>query len=123
MALPLSHLHLHVHDLPRAVAWYRQQLGLHLTRDLGDLVFLGDDRGFDLALALDPHAAPLPDWFHFGCRLASADAVRAAYARAQASGVAIASPLAEHEGEFVTVRLADPDGHRVEVYFEPAPGS
>lgn len=121
MALPLNHLHLHVADVDRSVAFYENQLGLKVTQRFGDLVFLGDGRGFDLALAPDTDAErqSLPSWFHFGCHLETVEAVREAHARLSAAGVVIAAELADH-GDYVTFTAEDPDGHGIEIYCDPS---
>lgn len=126
MSLPVNHLHLHVLNVERSVAFYERHLQLTVTARFGALVFLGDGRGFDLALA--PHApagagsAPqhLPAWFHFGCHLATPDDVRQAHVRLEASGVPMHAPLREHEGGFITFSIRDPDGIGIEIYCDPA---
>ncbi len=75
---------------------------------------LGNDAGDLLALfAGDPPAEPLQA-FHFGFELASAEAVRAERERLRAAGV---SEL-EWEDEWMTrLRVADPDGYGVELFY------
>ena len=51
-------------------------------------------------------------------RLDTAAEVEALHARMAAEGVAIRHPL-EAEPDFVWFRCADPDGHLIEIYWEP----
>ena len=114
----LNHLHLHVASLERAREFYAAWFGLRAHVTHGDILFMRDDAGLDLALA--PSAEPdiLPPWFHFGFRLDTAAEVEALHARMAAEGVAIRHPL-EAEPDFVWFRCADPDGHLIEIYWEP----
>ena len=121
MAMPLNHLHLHVADVDRSVAFYEEHLGLRVKQRFGELVFLGDGRGFDLAIAPDVEGTPMPRWFHFGCHLGSQDEVRTAFERLEAAGVTIARPLEDH-GDYVTFTAADPDGYGIEIYFDDSLG-
>jgi catechol 2,3-dioxygenase-like lactoylglutathione lyase family enzyme len=61
----------------------------------------------------------MPPWFHFGLRLDSAQRVRAMLADMQAEGVTIVKSIYEDD-EFASFRCADPDGHPIEIYWEPA---
>src|SRR5207247_542426 len=112
-----NHLHLHVRDSALSQRFYESWFEFRPHARHGDLVFLRNAHGFDLALMPDPEPARLPDWFHFGFRLESADAVRRLYARMKSDGVAFRRPLHE-DGDLVSFRCEDPDGHAVEVYWE-----
>jgi len=117
--MQINHLHLHVGDVARAAAFYGRAFGLreHVWHE--DVLFLRDDAGMDLALA--PGApGELPGWFHFGFRLETPQAVRDLHARLTAEQVTMRSPLSE-EPDFVWFRCEDPDGHGIEVYWEPQP--
>jgi hypothetical protein len=81
------------------------------------LTFRTDDLGFDLALMEDDAPAPMPPWFHFGRKLASAGAVRALHVSMHVAGVGIAQPLDEDEA-FASFRALDPDRHPIEFYWE-----
>jgi catechol 2,3-dioxygenase-like lactoylglutathione lyase family enzyme len=112
--MQLNHLHLHVADVDRAAAFYGRWFGLapHVTH--GDVLFLRDDAGLDLALAPGPPDL-MPPWFHFGFRL---DGAQAVHGRLAAGGEAIRAAISE-EPDFVWFRCSDPDGHLIEVYWEP----
>ena len=73
--MDINHLHLGVDGIDRSRAFY-EKLGFRADTWHGDALFLVNDEGFELALA--PHGrADMPEWFHVGAKLASADAVRA----------------------------------------------
>jgi catechol 2,3-dioxygenase-like lactoylglutathione lyase family enzyme len=117
----LNHLHLHVLDLARSQAFYERWFGFRHHVDHGTIRFLRDEAGLDLALAPAGAVETLPRWFHFGFRLADGPAVRDLRSRMTEAGV----PLVEggsYDGEdFVTFRIEDPDGYRIEVYWEEEP--
>jgi catechol 2,3-dioxygenase-like lactoylglutathione lyase family enzyme len=114
----INHLHLKVASVERARAFYARFFGLADFVWHGEMLFMRDDAGMDLALAPEPAAAPLPDWFHFGFRLADATAVEGLHDLMAAEGASITEPLTT-AGDLTFFRCADPDGHPIEVYFEP----
>ena len=116
----LNHLHLHVASVPRAADFYRRWFGMRELVWHGDMVFMRDPAGMDLALAPAEQVEPMPPWFHFGFRLEGRDAVGALCARMAAEGVTIATPVTTH-GELTFFRCADPDGYELEIYYEPDP--
>jgi len=119
--MQINHLHLHVADVDRAAAFYGRAFGLrpHVWHE--DVLFLRDEAGMDLALA--PGAPDeLPAWFHFGFRLETPQAVRDLFARLSSAGDDMAEPLSE-AADFVWFRCRDPDGHAIEVYWEPQPAA
>ena len=120
--MPLNHLHLHVRDVARSVAFYERHLGLRQKQRFGDVVFLGDDAGFDLAIAPDEEGTQLPGWFHFGCRLEDVSAVTEAHDRMAEAGVGIERPLQHYDGGYSTFVALDPDGIGIEIYCDPSLG-
>lgn len=118
----LNHLHLKVRSVDRARAFYARFFGLTDHVWHGEMLFMRDDAGMDLALAPAVDAAPLPEWFHFGFRLESAEAVERLHGALAEGGATITQPLTA-EPDFVFFRCADPDGHPIEVYWEPEPSS
>lgn len=116
--MQLNHLHLHVASVDEAAAFYTGHFGFRrrAVQDDGTL-FLRDAGGMDLALAAGP-PDDFPPWAHFGFRLERPEAVRELYGRLTADDVTIRHPL-EEEPDFVWFRCADPDGHLIEVYWEP----
>jgi catechol 2,3-dioxygenase-like lactoylglutathione lyase family enzyme len=59
----------------------------------------------------------LPPWFHFGFFVESVDACRDLYERMQHDQVTIVHPFVPEP--FAYYFFADPDGHVIQVYFDP----
>lgn len=115
--MELKHLHIHVRDRNVAERFYRQWFGLTVARRGASLTFMNDEAKFDLALMDDPSPHALPPWFHFGFRLATAEAVATLHERMSVARVSIVKPLYKDES-LVSYRCLDPDGHGIEVYWE-----
>ena len=120
MAKSLLHLGLLVRDQPRSLRFYEAYFGFDAAsarRYPDGTVIVRNTQGFDLAL--HPGAPPerFPTFLHFGFQLPDADAVGALLARMEADGV----PIVERwkEPGYVAFKCLDPDGWRVEVYWEP----
>lgn len=114
----LKHLHLHVRDLGIAEGFYRDWFGLTVSRRYEGLTFLTDDDRFDLALMKDDAPAAMPAWFHFGFRLPARADVAALHERMRDAAVSIVRPLSGDDA-LASFRCGDPDGHVIEVYWEP----
>ena len=116
----LNHIHLHVLSVERARDFYATCLGPkpHVTH--GDILFMRDDAGVDLALAPAKTLGPFPAWFHIGFRLNAGADVAALHDKLTAAGETIRQTLTT-EPDVVVFRCADPDGHLIEVYWEPEP--
>ena len=113
------HLNLTVTDLERSIAFYRRWLrfGPEDRRFPDGTIFLRDSDGTDLAL--HPGGEVPTDAlarFHFGFRRESGEEVRSLHAELHAAGV----PICEFDDDvdLVSVKLQDPDGYLVEVYWE-----
>ncbi|GII04478.1 hypothetical protein Pta02_64860 [Planobispora takensis] len=118
----LSHLGLPVRDARRSLRFYETYFGFDpaTARHYEDgTVVVRDAHGFDLALHAVREVAPMPDFLHFGFRLDDPERVRALLARMRADGVGVAEDY--DEPAYVAFKCADPDGHRVEAYWEPGP--
>ena len=113
----IQHLHLHVRDRSVSEAFYQEWLGMRVARRGECLTFMTDGAEFDLALMQDAEAAPLPSWFHFGCKLPSAKEVEALHSKMVERGLAIAKTLCQGE-TLASFRVRDPDGHAIEIYWE-----
>ena len=113
-----AHLNLTVTDVVRSVAFYQRWLafGPEDRRFPDGTIFIRDAEGTDLALHAGAVAADALDSFHFGFRRESAEEVRSLQADLHAAGVPIFE-LAE-EVDLVSLKLRDPDGYLVEVYWE-----
>jgi len=114
----VTHLHLHVRDRARSIAFYERWFGLRVTSAGHEISFMKGDRDFLLALMDDPTPEPDPQWLHFGVRLDTAEQVHEMAVAMATDGVPIVKPV--HEGDaLVAFRCADPDRHVIEVYWQP----
>jgi catechol 2,3-dioxygenase-like lactoylglutathione lyase family enzyme len=116
----LRHLGLPVADERRSLAFYATYFGFDpatARRYPDGTVIVRDADGFDLALHPGPVPAERPAFLHFGFAMPDAGRVRALLARLRADGVTVV----EHDDEpgYVAFKCLDPDGWRVEVYWEP----
>jgi len=111
-----------VRDLERSLSFYATYFGFDpdtaQTYPDGTVIVRNADR-FDLALHPAAEAAPPSTFLHFGFAMPSADAVRALRVRVEGDGVPVVERDDEHE--LVSFKCLDPDGWRVEVYWEPMP--
>ena len=113
-----THLNLATRDLAKSVAFYRTLLDAEPAKSFDDYaLFITDNPGLELALDRDPqtkagHSA------HFGIVVDSTEAVDAAIARLQASGLLVDVEREETccYAKQTKVWAADPDGRRWEVY-------
>jgi len=117
----LTHLGLPVRDERRSLEFYRSYFGFDpdtaQTYPDGTTI-VRNPAGFDLALH---PAAEVPSdgagFLHFGFRLPDPMQVRDLRARLAADGVEVVE--ADDGPELVSFKCLDPDGWRVEVYWEP----
>ncbi|MBG0564756.1 VOC family protein [Actinoplanes aureus] len=120
----ITHLGLSVLDPQRSISFYAKYFGFDpatAQRYPDGTVIVRDGDGFDLALhAVDVVGEP-PAFLHFGFRLPRPDDVRALQRRLEADRVTIVER--DDEPEYTAFKCLDPDGHRVEVYWEPPGGS
>jgi catechol 2,3-dioxygenase-like lactoylglutathione lyase family enzyme len=110
-----------VRDLDRSLHFYATYFGFDpaQARSYPDgTTIVRNSDGFDLAL--HPVDEPTPDsgFLHFGFQLADGGAVRRLRQQLEQDGV----PVVEYDEEpsLVSFKCRDPDGWRVEVYWEPA---
>lgn len=116
----LNHLGLPVRDTSRSRTFYETYFGFDpatAQRYPDGTVFIRNDAGFDLALHEVAEVGELPAFLHFGFRTAGPDEVRVLLARLEAGGVTVVE--SDDEPEYVAFKCLDPDGHRVETYWEP----
>ena len=115
----LTHLGLPVLDAGRSLDFYSTYFGFDLAtaqRYPDGTVIIRNADGFDLALhaGQDPGAAQ--PFMHFGFHLDSSAEVRQVLQRVRTDGVEIIEHDDDSDG--VSFKCVDPDGHRVEVYWE-----
>jgi len=113
--MDLNHLQLHVKSLDRAQRFYESYFRFRESILHGDILFLRNTSGFDLALVPDPKPSSFPEWFHFGFRLANPRAVRKLHSRMNSEGVRVHG--IEDYKDYVTFRCMDPDGYSIEIYW------
>jgi catechol 2,3-dioxygenase-like lactoylglutathione lyase family enzyme len=116
----LTHLGLPVRDAQRSLEFYRAYFGFDpdtaQTYPDGTTI-VRNAGGFDLALHPGDVPSSRAEFLHFGFRLPDPRQVRELRARLAADGV----PVVEFDDEpdLVSFKCLDPDGWRVEVYWEP----
>jgi catechol-2,3-dioxygenase len=116
-AMDIKHLHLHVRQRTASERFYEQWLGLRVASHGEKLTFMEDAAGFSLALMEDENPAELPDWFHFGSRLDSPEAVENLHEAMARASVPIARQL-YRDDTLASFRCSDPDGYAIEIYWE-----
>jgi len=116
----LNHLHLHVRSRDASQRFYETHFGFSEWTTHGDILFLRDEAGLDLALAPAADAGEPPGWFHFGFRLPRAAEVEQLHRRLAGEGVRMRGPMIQ-DVDLVSFRCFDPDGYGIEVYWEPEP--
>jgi catechol 2,3-dioxygenase-like lactoylglutathione lyase family enzyme len=115
--LRLGHLNLTVASQEASLAYYRRWFGFDriLAEYEDDTTFITDESGFELALHTGQPSAG-PGW-HFGFLASSADLVRQLAREMEEAG----EELVDREDTlaYVGFKCHDPDGHEIEVYYEP----
>jgi catechol 2,3-dioxygenase-like lactoylglutathione lyase family enzyme len=117
----LRHLGLPVRDRARSVDFYATYFGFDpaTARAYPDgTTIVRNPDGFDLALHPVAERSAHPEFLHFGFSVADPAAVRRLRLQLEADGV----PVVEYGDEpaLVSFKCLDPDGWRVEVYWEQA---
>jgi catechol 2,3-dioxygenase-like lactoylglutathione lyase family enzyme len=115
-----NHLGLPVRDERRSQQFYTAYFGFDpaTARQYPDgTVIIRNADGFDLALHQVEHTESLPAFLHAGFKAPQAADVGALLDRMEADGI----PILERNDEpaYTAFKCLDPDGHRVEVYWEP----
>ena len=117
----VHHLGLPVRDYERSLRFYATYFGFDPVNARsypdGTVIVRNADR-FDLALHPGTEAAPSSTFLHFGFAMTDAEAVRALRDRMERDAVPVVER--DEEPELVSFKCLDPDGWRVEVYWEPS---
>jgi hypothetical protein len=118
----LTHLSLAVADLERSKRFYELAFGAReYWRDDNSIQLLGPGPHVVLALELDPvNAGRTGGISHFGFRLIDAAGIDAAVDAALQAGGSLIERGAFAQGRPFAY-VADPDGYRIEMWFEPEP--
>ncbi len=115
-----SHLGLPVRDERRSLQFYSSYFGFDLATAQqypDSTVIIRNADGFDLALHLVEHIEPPPAFLHVGFKAAGPADVGTLMDRMEADGI----PIVERDygAAYTGFKCLDPDGHRIEVYWEP----
>ena len=116
----VNHLGLPVRDEHRSQRFYAAYFGFDpaTAQQYPDgTVIIRNADGFDLALHPVTHAEPPPAFLHAGFKAAGPADVRALLERMEADGITIVER--DDEPAYAAFKCLDPDGHRIEVYWEP----
>ena len=115
--MDLNHIHFRSKDVNLSRLFYEKYFEFKELAWHGDILFLRNEYGFDLALAPSDIPDKFPGWFHIGFRLNSGREVSELYMKMKSEGVNIANELAETDN-FVFFRCRDNDNNLIEVYWE-----
>ena len=115
--MDLSHLHLKVTDVSASRKFYETIFGFRedFVCDQ-DEVFLKNDEDFVIGLQKLDEAGTLPGWFHFGFGCKSEGEVVATLEKLKSSNGKLLRELQDRGGA-IYFFCADPDGNKIEVYF------
>lgn len=116
----LIHLGLPVRDAERSIRFYGEHFGFDpatAQRYPDGTVIIRNKDGFDLALHAVADAGQPQPFLHFGFRADSPAEVGAVLGRVRAAGVEVVEHDQDPDSE--SFKCLDPDGHRIEVYWEP----
>ena len=121
MGPEVRHLHLASRDHAASRHFYEKYFGFRFDSvfprsDGPAATILRSPSGFQVYLE-GASGERLPSWFHFGFFVESAVACRGLHDRMRRDGVPIVRPLVSEP--FTNYFCADPDGHVVQVYFDP----
>ena len=115
-----NHLGLPVRDERRSQQFYSTYFGFDpaTVQEYADgTVIIRNADGFDLALRAVTHIEPSPAFLHVGFKAAAPADVRTLMERMDADGITIVER--NDEIAYTAFKCLDPDGHRIEVYWEP----
>jgi catechol-2,3-dioxygenase len=124
MVPEIKHLHLSSRDHAESQHFYEKYFAFHFDSvfprgNEPEATILKSPGGFQLFLE-GGSTDKLPSWFHFGFFVESVNECRALYLRMQQDHVTIVHPFVTEP--FAYYFFADPDGHVIQVYFDPKAG-
>jgi catechol 2,3-dioxygenase-like lactoylglutathione lyase family enzyme len=115
-----NHLGLPVRDERRSQQFYSAYFGFDpaTTQEYADgTIIIRNADVFDLALYRVTHIEPSLAFLHAGFKAPAPADVRALMERMDADGITIVER--DDEEAYTAFKCLDPDGHRIEVYWEP----
>ena len=117
--MDLDHLNLRVRDAEACRDFYLTHFGFEPAFEAEGGYFVRNRHGFLLALVPTPDHQPLPQGFHIGFTLGSADEVLEVHRSLSAAGIEASEVQDARPGEdYVTFRCWDPDGTEIELFWE-----
>jgi catechol-2,3-dioxygenase len=113
----LSHCHIHVKDMAAARKFYEEVFEFveDFVCDESE-VFLKNSSNFVLGLERVENPEILPKWFHFGFSVESNEKLIQVRERIQKLDFPVLRDITDF-GDSVNFYCADPDGTRIEVYY------
>jgi catechol-2,3-dioxygenase len=113
--MTLNHVHLGTKNLNEIQRFYKTNFGFVKKSDHGSGVFLTNEKGFLIAIDLVDELPTLPEWYHLGFCLESAQEVFALYEKMKDGNENIVRDMKAAENEFASFFVKDPDGNKIEV--------
>ncbi len=115
--IDLNHIHIAVKDLEKSKEFYSKYLGFRERCYHGKCLFMTNDQGFDLALDPEYQPEPLPSWFHIGVKVESKASIDSFYNKFESASEYVSRPIERYD-EFIFFHAVDPDGYKIECYWE-----
>ncbi len=124
--LRIGHVHLHVSDLARSVAFYRDVMGFDLLFDVGEAAFLSAG-GYHHHIGLntwgtagmEPDGRRRPGFYHFALNYPSRQDLARIVKRVVEAGHPIGG--ASDHTSHLAVYISDPDGNGIELAWDRSP--
>lgn len=113
--MTLNHVHFGTKNLAVFMDFYQRYFGFEKKFDHGAGAFLTNPSGFLIAVDPVDSLPALPDWYHLGFCLNSAEEVLAMYAKMKDGGARIVRDLATKPDVFASFFVLDPDGNKLEI--------
>jgi len=89
--MDLNHIHFRVKDINTSKNFYEKYFEFKENVWHGEILFLRNSYGFDLALSPAGNQENFPEWFHIGFRLDSSREVVDLYMKMKSDGVKFAN--------------------------------
>jgi catechol-2,3-dioxygenase len=116
--MKINHMHLHVKNIEASKEFYKTFFAFTDHMQITPkFQFIRDQQDFDLALEECDSVPDFPNWFHFGFRLDSESEVRSLFEKMKSASDVHVGELGQDEDRSWFF-CKDPDGHRLEVYYE-----